>query len=116
MTLIDDKYVALRANGLDLGAPTAAEGNAAYGGRYRHYQSGSIYWSPSSSAHEVHGNIRAYWPNHGWEWSWLGYPTTDEISRFGGSYRTSSFQWGILYWDAEQPAESFPLPAGSLRC
>ncbi|GAB16036.1 hypothetical protein ARGLB_105_00010, partial [Arthrobacter globiformis NBRC 12137] len=34
----------------------------------------SIYWSPKTGAHEVHGAIRAKWAALGWEKGPLGYP------------------------------------------
>jgi hypothetical protein len=34
---IDEKYAVLKAKGFDLGAPTSAEQDAGYGGRYRTY-------------------------------------------------------------------------------
>jgi uncharacterized protein with LGFP repeats len=49
-------------------------------GRYRHYQRGSIYWTPATGAHEVHGWIRDKWASLGWERSHLGYPVTDETA------------------------------------
>ena len=30
-------------------------------GRYNHFQGGSIYWTPATGAHEVHGAIRGQW-------------------------------------------------------
>src|SRR5262249_22703815 len=30
-------------------------------GRYTHFQGGSIYWTPGTDAHEVHGAIRGKW-------------------------------------------------------
>jgi hypothetical protein len=65
-------------------------------GRYNHFQRGSIYWTPSTGAHEVHGSIRTKWASLGWERSVLGYPITDEYSVTGG--RESDFQGGFLRW------------------
>jgi hypothetical protein len=48
-------------------------------GRFNHFQGGSIYWTPQTWAHEVHGLIRHYWATHGWERNdELGYPLSDE--------------------------------------
>src|SRR5262249_42867954 len=30
-------------------------------GRYNHFQGGSVYWTPGTGAHEVHGAIRGKW-------------------------------------------------------
>ncbi|MEN2281685.1 hypothetical protein AAGF08_06055 [Algoriphagus sp. SE2] len=67
-------------------------------GRYNHFQGGSIYWSPSTGAHEVHGAIRSHWASLGWERSFLGYPISDELVVFGGAGRISHFQHGSIYW------------------
>lgn len=69
-------------------------------GRYNHFQGGSIYWSPSTGAHEVHGAIRSHWASLGWERSALGYPTSDELVVFGGTARISHFQHGSIYWSS----------------
>ncbi|SDD62048.1 PQQ-dependent sugar dehydrogenase [Actinokineospora iranica] len=66
-------------------------------GRYNHFQqNGSIYWTPTTGAHDVRGKIRNLWSSMGWERSWLGYPTSNEYAINGG--RRSDFQGGyILY-------------------
>jgi len=52
-------------------------------GRFNHFhnlvtrQDGSIYWSPATGAHDVHGPIRATWAALGWERGRLGYPTSN---------------------------------------
>jgi uncharacterized protein with LGFP repeats len=43
-------------------------------GRYNHFENGSIYWTPTTGAHEVTGNIKADWAAAGWEQSPVGYP------------------------------------------
>jgi hypothetical protein len=96
---ISDKYAALGGASGFLGSPTIPESTTPDGiGRYRHYQHGSIYWSPLTSAHEVHGLIRERWSALGWEQSYLGYPMTDEIDTFDAAGRVSKFQGGELIW------------------
>ncbi|MCP4600815.1 MAG: hypothetical protein GY847_09835 [Proteobacteria bacterium] len=68
-------------------------------GRYSKFQGGSIYWSPTTGAHEVHGAIFDRWANLGWEQGSLGYPTSDELP-YGSAGRVSHFQGGSLYWSA----------------
>jgi uncharacterized protein with LGFP repeats len=99
MTDIDVKYAQLGgANGF-LHAPTTAESVPPDGtGRYRHYQGGSIYWSPATQAHEIHGDIRGKWSSLGWERSFLRYPTTDETRTPDGVGRYNHFQGGSIYW------------------
>jgi uncharacterized protein with LGFP repeats len=41
---------------------------------------GSIYWTPWTGAHEIHGEIRDKWKALGWERSPLGYPVTDQTA------------------------------------
>lgn len=69
-------------------------------GRFNHFQGGSIYWTPSTGAWEVHGAIRAQWAALGWERSALGYPVSDEMVVYGGAGRISNFQHGSIYWSA----------------
>lgn len=68
-------------------------------GRYNHFtKNASIYWTPTTDAHLVHGVIRDRWAALGWETSWLGYPTSDEYPVPGG--RRSDFQGGHIEWNA----------------
>ena len=74
------KYDGLGAEGSFLGYPTTDETGCPDGvGRYNHFEAGSIYWSPATDAHEVHGLIRDLWAGQGWERGALGYPLTDEL-------------------------------------
>ena len=43
-------------------------------GRFNHFQNGSVYWTPTTGAHEVTDNIKDAWAGLGWEKSPLGYP------------------------------------------
>lgn len=100
MTAISDKYDALGGPGGFLGAAVDGEHSCPDGrGRYRHYQGGSIYWSPETGAHEVHGAIRDQWQQLGWERSVVGYPTSDEGAVADG--RFNSFAKGRVYWHPE---------------
>jgi uncharacterized protein with LGFP repeats len=82
-----------------LGPPTTGLMTCPDGiGHFEHYQNGSIYWSPSSGAQEVHGNIRAKWAALGSETGLLGYPLTDESPSADGVGRFNHFQGGSIYW------------------
>jgi hypothetical protein len=59
-------------------------------GAYRDYQNGSIYYSPYSGAHEVHGAIKAKWLSAGGVA--FGYPTTDETTTPDGVGRYNHFE------------------------
>lgn len=67
-------------------------------GRYNHFQGGSIYWTPTLGAHEVHGAIRDKWASLGWERSALGYPVSDEGAANIGGIRMSKFEHGMITW------------------
>ncbi|NIH78390.1 choice-of-anchor D domain-containing protein [Amycolatopsis viridis] len=81
-----------------LGYPATDELVAPDGtGRFNHFsKSASIYWSPSTGAHELYGAIRDRWARLGWEKSYLGYPTSGEFAADGG--RRNNFQWGYIQW------------------
>ncbi|MGY1715133.1 reprolysin-like metallopeptidase [Geodermatophilus sp. SYSU D01106] len=70
------------------------------GGRFAHFQGGSIYWSAGTGARILSGPVRDRWAAQGWENGPLGYPTTDvtALSRDGG--RLAHFQGGSIYWSA----------------
>jgi hypothetical protein len=66
-------------------------------GRFNNFQRGSIYWTPQTDAHEVHGRIRDAWLNalgpNG-----FGFPTSDEMPIPNCDGRVSRFQRGSIYW------------------
>lgn len=102
---IRDKWVGLgRETGL-LGFPETDELATPDGrGRFVHFQHGSIYWTPKTGAHEVHGAILARWAELGWERSFLGYPTSDEVPTPEGG-RASSFEGGRITWTRDGGAK-----------
>jgi hypothetical protein len=83
-------------------------------GRYNHFQSGSIYWTPLSGAHEVHGLIRERWASLGWEQSALGYPISDETDEPDGSGRFSLFEHGVIHWNRATNVVTVRSEAGQL--
>lgn len=96
---IRNKYASLGWEKSFLGYPITNETTTPDGfGRFNHFQGGSIYWSPGTGAHEVHGAIRAFWSSIGWERSALGYPVSDEQIVFASIARISHFQHGSIYW------------------
>jgi SpoIID/LytB domain protein len=93
------RWSAMGWEGSVLGYPVTDESKTPDGGgRYNHFQGGSVYWSPATGAHEVHGGIRADWASLGWEASVLGYPVTDESKTPDGVGRFEHFQSGSVYW------------------
>jgi hypothetical protein len=105
--MIDARYQTLDGARGFLGAATTAVTVCPDGvGYFRHHKGGSIYWSPGTGAHEVHGAIRAKWAALGWEKSFLGYPRTDETvgrdPKAEGRY--NHFQGGSIYWHPQTGA------------
>jgi uncharacterized protein with LGFP repeats len=94
---IRDKWAQLGGSSGFLGYPTTDESGTPDGhGRFNHFQGGSVYWTPQTDAHEVHGAIRDKWASVGWERSRLGYPLSDEMA--SGHARVSHFQGGTITW------------------
>ncbi|WP_448625471.1 PQQ-dependent sugar dehydrogenase [Geodermatophilus sp. URMC 64] len=84
-----------------LGEPLTDERTTPDGvGRYNHFalQNASVYWSPSTGAHAVYGDIATLWKAMGFERSPHGYPKTDELSTPNGRGRYNTFQNGGIYW------------------
>ena len=78
---IRDKWASMGWETSVLGYPRTDENTCPDGvGKYNHFfgNNGSIYWTPSTGAHEVHGAIHSKWEQLGWETGVCGYPTTDE--------------------------------------
>lgn len=82
-----------------LGPPVTSARPTALGvGRTAEFQQGSISWSPSTGAHEVHGAIHARWAALGREGGHLGHPVSDEQVTPDGRARVGHFQGGSVYW------------------
>jgi hypothetical protein len=109
---IRDEWASLGWERSILGYPLTDEIGSPDGvGRLNHFQLGSIYWTPATGAHEVHGAIRDKWASMGWERSFLGYPTSDETAidiPFIGPGRVSNFQNGNITWTSGSGALATP--------
>jgi uncharacterized protein with LGFP repeats len=107
---IGDKWAQLGREDGFLGAPLTDETGTPDGvGRFTHFQGGSIYWTPQTGAHEVHGAIRDRWQSMGWEGSRLRYPISDERSTSDGG-RYSTFQGGTIVWSPHKGTDvRFPI-------
>ncbi|HEY5924294.1 MAG TPA: hypothetical protein VIV11_21605 [Kofleriaceae bacterium] len=98
--LIRDKWKELGWEAGLLGYPITDETGTPDGvGRYNVFQGGSLYWSPATGAHEVHGVIRDKYAELGWETGQLGYPTSDEYAVTDG--RRSDFEHGSITWSSQ---------------
>ncbi len=70
-------------------------------GRFNHFSRlASIYWTPVTRAHEIHGAIRFHWSTLGWERGVAGYPTSDETAVAGGRMNTFSKSNLAMYWSS----------------
>jgi hypothetical protein len=102
---IDKKYQALGGCGGFLGTALTDERTTPDGvGKYNVFVGGSIYWSPSTGAFEVHGAIRDKWRDLNWEAGPLGYPLSNETKTPDGIGRFSVFQHGSIYWKPQTGA------------
>jgi LGFP repeat len=73
--------------------------------RYTHFERGSIFSSPRTHAHEIHGPIRDKWAALGWD-AGLGFPKTDVVVSPDGRAQHSDFLKFNFVWPAAQDAES----------
>jgi hypothetical protein len=87
-------------------------------GAFRYYTGswgeGTIYWSPPSGAHEIHGDIEQLWKSYNYE-TGLGYPVTDEsgtpdgIGRYNFFYQLVNGQLvgrSSIYWSPNTGAHA----------
>ncbi len=101
-----DQYRVLGGPAGKLGYPVTDElPTPRHGGRFNHFERGSIYWAPGSGAHELFGAIRGHWASRGWENGVLGFPVTDEFPVGHGGV-AQNFWGGSVYWSAPTGAHS----------
>lgn len=92
------RYDALGGAQSYLGAPLTSETpTPVRTGAYNVFQAGSIYWSPTTGAWDLHGLILANWAALGFENSVLGFPTSGE-NALAGDARFQSFERGLSYY------------------
>jgi uncharacterized protein with LGFP repeats len=66
--------------------------------RYSNFQYGTIYYTPTTGAHELHGALRDKWRSLGSGSSRVGYPTSDTRSASWGNGRYNEFERGAIYY------------------
>jgi peptidoglycan/xylan/chitin deacetylase (PgdA/CDA1 family) len=91
-----------------LGAPLDNESDVpgVAGARMEDFAGGTIYWSPSTDAHEVHGAILGKYLEWGGP-AGYGMPVTDETVLPDGDGRVSSFVGGrSIYWSPDTDAHT----------
>lgn len=82
-------------------------------GRFNHFAAmqlaghpvASIYWTPQTAAHEVHGAIRDAWAGQGFERGPVGFPTSDEHGSSVPGGRRNEFEHGFIDWTAQRGAQ-----------
>ena len=97
---IGDKWAEFGYEGGSLGYPITDElSNPDGRGMRQAFQKDStIYYTQETDAHQIGGDIGKRWGELGWESSYLGYPTTDEVSTPNGQGRLNHFENGSIYW------------------
>jgi hypothetical protein len=66
--------------------------------RMSQFEGCTIYWSPITGAHEIHGDIRFKYDSLGGPSTDLGLPTTNEMPISGGPGRVNGFEGGAICW------------------
>lgn len=90
------RYLSLGGENGVLGLPTTGEVAGARGSRTAGFQSGRIYWSPSTGPQEIYGAILLRYASLGADTGVLGLPTSGEMAGPNGT-RVSHFQNGHIY-------------------
>jgi hypothetical protein len=102
---IEIRYQDLGLTGSFLGSPTTPERDGARGGRYRRYESGSIYWSSDTGARYLRSAIDRRYRDLGATGGRLRYPRTDPRSVGDGHGILARFQQGTIYWSEDTDAQ-----------
>jgi hypothetical protein len=74
-------------------------------GRLNRFAGATVYWSPATGAHEVHGAIRELYEKAGGPRSALGYPVTDETGVVNNDIRYNDFEHGVIVWSPTRGAQ-----------
>lgn len=74
------------------------------GGGMLEYRKATVFALPEGGAHEVHGEILAWYLTHGGPYGSLGYPVSNERPTPTGYGRYSLFQRGSIGWLPESGA------------
>jgi uncharacterized protein with LGFP repeats len=97
---VAEKWTALGGVSSFLGYPTADAKALAGGGLVGVFRGGSVYSSPATGAHEVHGWIRDLWTSVGAQTGAVGFPTSDEQPAPDGVGVFQTFGNGLVYSSA----------------
>ena len=75
-------------------------------GLFQHFQSGSVYWTPTTGARVLRSAVRDAWAASGWERGALGYPVSDVTTTPDGRAEFARFQRGSVYASASTGAHA----------
>ena len=93
------RYLQLGGPGGIMGLPTSDEtATTGAAGHFNTFSRATMYWSPATGAHEVHGAILARYLQLGGPASILRIPTSDETATTGTAGRFNTFTGGVIYW------------------
>jgi len=96
---IRDSWRAMGAEKSPLGYALTDEGPTPDDvGRFQRFQSGSVYWTPTTGAYAIQGAIGVFWAASGWETGILGYPSSAETETPDRLGRYQQFVGGWVYW------------------
>lgn len=109
-TPIAKKYAALGGSAGFLGAVVTAEkANSDGRGRTARYQGGNIYWTSTTGAHEVHGDLLTEFGKQAGVNGILKYPTSDTLTTSDKKAKYNNFENGRIYYRGA--AGTFAVPA-----
>ena len=92
-----DKYLELSAQAGFLGYPIGKQTSLTTGGTYQQFENGRIYSKVSTGSWTIHGTTGNRYLSVNSDRSYLGYPTSGEIS-IGGGGVYQQFEKGRIYW------------------
>ncbi|MBN9645267.1 alpha/beta hydrolase-fold protein [Corynebacterium mendelii] len=78
------------------------------GGKAQDFRGGQAFWSPGTGAHVLIGRIGARYNEIGGPGSFLGFPTTNELTTPDGRGRFVHFEHGSIYWSPDTGAWEIP--------
>jgi len=90
----------------DLGYPIERETDVTRNGKLNRFEGGVVYWSPSTGAHPVWGQVLETWAASGYEQSAYGFPVADE-ENYGDGKRQLFENGQYIEWHPEGFAEDW---------
>ncbi|CDZ87540.1 hypothetical protein CQZ88_04665 [Rhodococcus sp. ENV425] len=107
---IRDRWAQTGWEGGPLGYPTSDEIWVGHNneGRMNRFERGVIYWSPTTGAHSVRGDILEQWSLAGYEKRLYGYPTNEGVDD-GTGWFTQQFSNGSAAGEISVPVSPPPV-------